>query len=197
MDEFLTEAERATILEELDFALWRPSLTYMEQADGTRLDVLSDLRVSETAAQRWYSHELQTILANIEDRLESIFELDTANFEWWQATRYPTGGTFFYHLDSGYWATHYAGERVLTFLLYLTTPLQGGGTHFRALGTNVDPKAGRLVVWNNLFSNGDCNHRMIHSSVPLAEGNKVTLVTWLRQKRFKLPSVIQRGCGTS
>ncbi|GAB1718577.1 MAG: hypothetical protein NTAFB09_03080 [Nitrosospira sp.] len=36
-------------MEELRFAKWRPSLTYMLQQDGTRRDVLSSYRVSKTA----------------------------------------------------------------------------------------------------------------------------------------------------
>jgi hypothetical protein len=57
-------------------------------------------------------------------------------------------------LDAGYWDDHYAGDRILTFLLYLRTSLKGGGTYFRALDTYVDARAGRLLVWENLFPNG-------------------------------------------
>ena len=86
-----------------------------------------------------------------------------------------TDGKFDYHLDVGYWGTHYAGERILTFLLYLNTPLKGGGTHFRALDVNVESKAGRLLVWDNLFPNGNSNHRMIHSATPLLKGKRLPL----------------------
>jgi prolyl 4-hydroxylase len=185
IDHFLSQEECDLILEELRFALWRPSLTYMLQQDGTRRDVLSPYRVSKTAQQKWFSDELQVMVAKIERRFEEMFGLEKKNLEYWQGTDYPTGGSFYYHLDSGYWENHYAGDRILTLLLYLTTPAEGGGTHFRALDRTVEARTGRLLVWNNLFPNEKCNYRMIHSSVPLVEGRKTTLITWLRQKKFK------------
>lgn len=189
IDDFLSGEECNLILEELDFALWRPSLTYMLQDDGTRRDVLSPYRVSETAQQKWFSDELQMAVTGIEARFKTLFDLDVTNLEYWQATNYPDNGSFYYHLDAGYWETHYAADRILTLLLYLTTPQKGGGTHFRALDIQVEAKAGRLLVWNNLFPNGYCNHRMIHSSVPLRKGKKTTLITWLRQKKFRIPHI--------
>ncbi|SFU78443.1 2OG-Fe(II) oxygenase [Nitrosospira multiformis] len=189
IDNFLSSEQCNLILEELDFALWEPSLTYMPQEDGIRRNILSSYRVSETAQQKWFSEELQMIVTGIERRIQSLFDLNIANLEYWQATNYPITGSFCYHLDSGYWETHYAGDRILTVLLYLTTPQEGAGTHFRALDIHVEAQAGRLLVWSNLFPNGRCNHRMIHSSVPLLKGKKTTLVTWLRQKNFRIPLI--------
>lgn len=185
IDGFLSPTECRWILNELKYACWRPSLTYMEQADGVRRDVLSPLRVSETAQQSLLTDDMLEKLVEIERRMSGVVEMDTSHLETWQATDYPPGGNFYYHMDSGYWDTHPAGDRIYTFLLYLTTPERGGGTDFRALGRRVRAKAGKLVVWNNLFANGDSNHRMIHSSMPLLKGRKTTLVTWLRQKRFR------------
>ena len=185
MDGFLSEEECSHILEELDVVLWQPSLTYRKQKNGTYQNVLSPFRVSGTAHQEWFSNELNAMLIRIEERLQKLFDLDIANLECWQATNYPQKGKFDYHLDAGYWSNHYAGERILTFLLYLNTPLKGGGTHFRALDVDVEARSGRLLVWNNLFPNGDCNYRMIHSATPLLRGKKTTLVTWQRQKKFR------------
>lgn len=185
IDGFLSPTECQWILNELRYACWRPSLTYMEQDDGVRRDVLSPLRVSETAQQSLLTDDMLDKLVEIERRLAGLVEMDRSHLETWQATDYPLGGNFYYHMDSGYWDTHPAGDRIYTFLLYLTTPERGGGTDFRALGQRVRAKAGKLVIWNNLFANGDSNHRMIHSSMPLLKGRKTTLVTWLRQKRFR------------
>jgi hypothetical protein len=185
IDDFLSAQECRWLLFELQFALWRPSLTYLQHEDGVRRDVLSPLRVSETAQQRFFTDEMQEKISEIEARLRQLMGLDTRNLESWQATDYPIGGKFYYHMDSGYWDSHYAGDRIYTFLFYLTTPDRGGGTHFRALDKRITAKAGRLVIWNNLFANGDSNHRMIHSSMPLLRGKKTTLVTWLRQKKFR------------
>jgi prolyl 4-hydroxylase len=185
IDGFLSGEECSNILEELEVAPWQPSLTYRKQVDGVYRNELSPLRVSETAYQDLFTNKLKAMLRRIEKRLQKLVTFDVANLEYWQATNYPRKGEFYYHLDSGYWNGHYAGDRIHTFLLYLNTPLKGGGTHFRALDIYVEAMAGRLLVWDNLFPNGDCSHRMIHSSVPLLRGKKTTLVTWQRQKKFR------------
>lgn len=189
IDGFLSEEECSRILEELDYAFWKPSLTYQRQQNGRYLNVLTPLRVSETAQQEWFSSELNAILGRVEKRLQKFFGVHPAYLESWQATDYRRNGKFDYHLDAGYWDDHYAGDRILTFLLYLNTPLKGGETHFRALDRSVKAKAGGLLVWENLFPNGDCNCLMIHSSTPLLKGKKTTLVTWQRQRNYRSPNV--------
>lgn len=184
-DGFLTPAECRRARDELQLALWQPSLVYVKQGDGVYRDIASPLRVSQTAQERWFTTPLSALLRDIEGRLTNMFGVDGADLETWQATTYPRGGTFYYHLDAGYWDGHHAGDRILTFLLYLTTPRAGGGTHFRALDVLVPAKAGRLLVWDNLFPDGTCNHRMIHSSVPLDAGEKTTLISWQRQRRYR------------
>src|SRR6266508_202918 len=185
MDGFISEQEGGQLLDELEYVFWKPSLTYQRQVDDTYRNVLADTRVSETAHQDFFSDEVAELLAAIEARLTAYLGVDPAHLEWWQATRYPIGGRFDYHLDSGYWDDHYAGDRVRTFLVYLTTPLTGGGTHFRALDVLVEARERRLVAWENLFPDGTANHSMIHSGTPLGDGEKTTLVTWERERRFR------------
>lgn len=183
LDGFLSNAECSDILRELEFALWRPSLTYQRQNDGQYHDVLNlPFRVSETAFQEWFSSELTDMLERIEKRLQTVVAFELSHLEGWQAISYAPRGHFEYHLDAGYWEGHHAGDRILTFLIYLTTPIKGGSTHFRALEVDVKAKAGRLIIWSNLFLNGFCDHRMIHSGSPLLRGKKTILVTWVRQK---------------
>jgi prolyl 4-hydroxylase len=184
IDGFLSDQECRDILEELKFAFWQPSLTYVLRADGRHFNAKSAARVSSTAHVDWFTNQLLQIVHGIEKRLQKHFGIDPAKLEPWQATEYSRNEKFDYHLDSGYWGDHPAGERTLTFLFYLTTPLKGGATRFRALDKSFDAKAGRLLVWNNLFANGNPNAKMIHSATPVLKGRKVTLVTWQRQRKW-------------
>ena len=185
IDGFLADDECSAIIDELGCAFWQHSLTYQQQSNGRYHNVITAMRVSETAHEEWFSPELRAILQGIEERLHRLFGVDACDLEPWQATDYAPNGRFDYHLDAGYWQEHHAGDRILTFLLYLNTPVRGGGTHFRALDRYIEAETGRLLVWNNLFANGDCNHRMIHSGAPVLAGRKITLVSWQRQKRFR------------
>jgi prolyl 4-hydroxylase len=183
VDRFLEEQECSEIRKELVFSLWRPSMVREKQEDGAYRDVLSrPVRVSDTAVQQWFSDDVKGALKKIEKRLQQFIPFDPVCLEPWQATNYGSDGFLSYHLDSGYWEDHPAGDRVITFLIYLTTPLKGGGTHFRALDLHIDAVAGRLVIWKNLFPDGRPDHRMLHSGFPLVKGEKIILVTWVRQK---------------
>jgi hypothetical protein len=186
IDEFVSPLECSDLLAELEYAFWRPSRTYQRQADDSYASVVAGNRLSETAHQHVFPDELVLLVTRVEERLVESFGLDVADLEWWQGTRYPIGGKFDYHLDSGYWNEYHAGDRVTTFLLYLTTPLEGGGTHFRALDVLVEAQAGRLLAWKNLFPDGRPNHTMIHAGAPVLAGDKVTLVTWQRQRPFRV-----------
>ncbi|MDQ3982406.1 MAG: 2OG-Fe(II) oxygenase [Actinomycetota bacterium] len=186
IDHFLTPAECEEILAELDVVLWRRSLTYERQPDDSYKNVLAETRISETAHQDFFNAELVELLEDVEGRLEAACGIDRADLEWWQATRYRPGGLFDYHLDAGYWDDHYAGDRILTFLLYLDAPEAGGATHFRARNVEIEPQAGRLLVWRKLFDDGTPNHQMIHSGSPVVAGEKTILVTWERQRPFRV-----------
>lgn len=188
VDRFLTDHECSVIHHELQFAYWRPSLTYQRRGDGTYRHVLAGTRVSETAHQDWFSPALTGILADVETRLAALFGAEPSHLEWWQATTYGVGGKFDPHLDAGYWDDHPAGDRTRSFVLYLNTPGAGGATEFRALDLSVEAVAGRLLTWRNLFPDGRPNHGMIHAGTPVREGHKSTLVTWHRQRRFRTGS---------
>jgi prolyl 4-hydroxylase len=185
VDAFLSSTECDELLSELTYALWKPSRNYRRRDNNTFTSAIGDDRVSDTAHQDFFTDALVELLAGVEQKLQELFDVDVERLEWWQATRYRVDGMLGYHLDSGYWDDHYAGDRVRTFLLYLTTPAAGGGTHFRALDLLVEARAGRLVVWDDLFPDGRPNHSMIHAGAPVVAGEKVTLVTWERQRPFR------------
>jgi prolyl 4-hydroxylase len=183
IDAFLSDEECGVLLTELRFTLWRPSLARLMQETGSYADVLSrDFRVSETAIEGWFTKEMDAVLDTIEARLQRVVSFDRASLELWQATEYGSDGHVSFHLDSGYWEGDPSGDRVVTFLIYLTTPGSGGSTLFPKLDLEIHPKAGRLVMWGNLLSNGDCDPRMVHAGEKVTSGRKVTLLNWVRER---------------
>jgi prolyl 4-hydroxylase len=127
----------------------------------------------------WFQEQLRLI----ESALEAL-GVELPNLEPWQVTRYLCGEAYDYHLDCGCWGDHPSGERKRTIMLYLQEPQSGGATHFRALNQTIEALAGRLLAWYNLLPNGNCNHAMIHSSLPVRRGCKMILTTWEHQTRF-------------
>ena len=190
IDGFLSGDECRTLLYELRFTLWRPSLARLMQENGQYDEVLNrEFRTSESAVEGWFTRQMDAMLETIETRLQRLVTFDRANLEPWQATEYGLDGHVSYHLDAGYWAGDPSGDRVLTFLIYLTTPGSGGGTHFARLNREVAATEGRLVIWRNLLGTGQCDPRMLHAGTKVSEGRKVTLLNWVRERpcRGRLP----------
>ena len=141
-------------------------------------------RNSLTLCQSNYPRWMVRCLDDLAQRLRNTLGVRPPNLEPWQVTRYTKGQSFDFHLDCGCWRDDVSGERKRTVMLYLETPKRGGTTVFRALNVEVRPVAGRLVVWNNLLPNGNCNHAMVHASLAVAAGSKTILTTWERERRY-------------
>lgn len=190
LDDFVAATTCRKILQELEFSHWGDSAVVKYNGDELSPAYFSDTRSSQTSGQVWFSDELNGYLAGIEEKLAALLRTKTNRFEEWQATRYGKDDKFDYHVDCGNWHNTAAGERKRTFLLYLEAPAKGGETHFRALNRTILPRRGRMVVWNNLLPNGNCNFGMIHAGLPVVKGRKTILVSWERQKKLRTaPSV--------
>lgn len=181
-DTFISAATAERMRRELKYALWRGSRVVKPDGEGGHLIAESTKRVSESAAQQWFTAELQSDIVAIEGALCTAFGLDAARLESWQAVRYRTGGKFELHHDGGSFAAEPAGERVLTILIYLQTPASGGETYFPELDLLVTAVAGKLVVWNNLLPDGRPNNRFLHAATPVHAGRKTILTTWSRER---------------
>jgi prolyl 4-hydroxylase len=185
VDGFLSAKACATILEELEFAFWRPSTVIVRHTDGLFESRRSLGRVSETTSQEWFSRGLVARIERVERRIAGLLNRTAEFYEPWQATRYSSGGRFDFHLDGGHWTDNPAGDREMTVLIYLDAPRAGGATHFPELGLRIEPRPGRLLVWNNLLPGGTIDPRMRHAGAPVKGGRKTILVTWIRERAIR------------
>jgi len=182
LDGFLRRDQCDAILSELEFAYWSRSKLYVETGEGRYEHLLGEKRDSMTTSERWFSGPLRRAIAAIDRRLARRLPQVLTHREEWQATRYRKGGRFGYHADGGYFAGEPAGERTHTILIYLEAPRRGGVTRFPRLDIDVRSVAGRLAIWTNLTADGAGDAEMVHAGMPVSEGRKTTLVTWLRER---------------
>ncbi|MCY7280825.1 MAG: 2OG-Fe(II) oxygenase [Sphingomonas bacterium] len=185
LDGFITPSECDAVMKELKYTHWADSTIVKYIGDEHSPAYYSDARKSQTSGQIWFGDELNVLLANIEERLVSLLATSRDRLEEWQATQYGKDDHFDYHVDGGNWEGTAAGERRRSIILYLDTPMDGGGTRFRALNKTVAAKAGRLLVWNNLLPTGKCDFAMIHAGLPVIEGTKTILVSWERERQLR------------
>eukprot|EP00971_Amphidinium_carterae_P023201 457712-Amphidinium_carterae.1 len=83
------------------------------------------------------------------------------------------------HTDS--WDNWYKEKRygaIISALLYLNDNDSGGNTSFPRVGVEVEPRAGRMVIWRNCVDASHVDPLSYHHSGPMVKGTKWTAL-WL------------------
>ena len=124
-------------------------------------------------------------------RISSLLGMDGANGEPLQGQRYQEGQRFrehadFFYIDQPYWAEYepHGGQRTWTAMIYLNEPGAGGATRFKLLDFEVEPKLGRILIWNNMALDGSPNPWTLHEGMPVESGTKYIVTKWYRERHF-------------
>ncbi|XP_069128343.1 prolyl 4-hydroxylase subunit alpha-3-like [Argopecten irradians] len=170
--------------------------------------VVKDTRVSYTG----WLHDIRTennFLLKLNRRIGLITGLDTtfrkrrSSVEQYQVLNYGIGGCYTPHLDVldiPLWGPtpkdvspeiRESGERIATWMFYLSTVKAGGATVFPNLGARVPAVEGAAAFWYNLLPNGDKDERMGHAGCPVLLGSKWVVNKWIRQEG----QVLTKLCG--
>jgi prolyl 4-hydroxylase len=140
-----------------------------------------DARSSKTA---WLQDSVDFRVARMsrKARVLSNLTLDTA--EEFQVLNYGIGGHYVTHNDNlmPKDVKPSTGNRISTFLCYLSTVRAGGATVFPNIGVSVPPEEGSCVFWHNLLPNGEGDVRTRHASCPVLIGNKWAVNKWFRER---------------
>jgi prolyl 4-hydroxylase len=129
------------------------------------------------------------LVRRIDARICEAMQIDPALGEPMQGQHYEVADEFKPHTDyfESYelerHSTTVHGQRSWTFMLYLNEPEGGGATAFTALGTEIAPRTGMAVIWNNLLPDGRPNPDTLHQGMPVTAGHKAIFTKWFRRPR--------------
>jgi len=148
-------------------------------------DPVPSYRTSETC----YLYAGPEAVAAVETKLDLLTGLESRYGEALQGQRYAVGQEFKPHhdfFDTGqqYWQDQVTmgGQRTWSAMTFLNEPEAGGRTNFPAAGVIIAPKAGNLVIWNNMDEYGAPNPGSLHQGMPVEQGVKYVLTKWYRER---------------
>jgi prolyl 4-hydroxylase len=175
--DFLTQAQCTELINLID-------------ADRIPSPVVSDdpvpaYRTSETC----YLYPVSAVVASVERSLDQLTGIDPVHGELLQGQRYAVGQEFkphhdFFHTDQLYWREQVVigGQRTWSAMTFLNEPEAGGRTNFPDAGVIVRPRAGNLLIWNNMDALGSPNSASLHQGMPVEAGVKYVLTKWYRER---------------
>uniref|UniRef100_A0A8C2W7D0 Prolyl 4-hydroxylase subunit alpha-1 n=1 Tax=Chinchilla lanigera TaxID=34839 RepID=A0A8C2W7D0_CHILA len=152
-------------------------------------------RVSKSA---WLSGYENPVVSRINMRIQDLTGLDVSTAEELQVANYGVGGQYEPHFDFARKDEPDAfkelgtGNRIATWLFYMSDVSAGGATVFPEVGASVWPKKGTAVFWYNLFASGEGDYSTRHAACPVLVGNKWVSNKWLHERgqEFRRPCTL-------
>ncbi|XP_053244543.1 prolyl 4-hydroxylase subunit alpha-1 isoform X1 [Podarcis raffonei] len=149
-------------------------------------------RISKSA---WLSGYENPVVARINARIQDLTGLDVSTAEELQVANYGVGGQYEPHFDFGRKDEPDAfkelgtGNRIATWLFYMSDVAAGGATVFPEVGASVWPRKGTAVFWYNLFPSGEGDYSTRHAACPVLVGNKWVSNKWIHERgqEFRRP----------
>ncbi|XP_012685077.2 prolyl 4-hydroxylase subunit alpha-2 isoform X1 [Clupea harengus] len=158
----------------------------------------ANYRVSKSA---WLEGEEDEVIERVNQRIEDITGLTVKTAELLQVANYGVGGQYEPHFDFSRkdepdaFKTLGTGNRVATFLNYMSDVEAGGATVFPDFGASIRPRKGTAVFWYNLYRSGDGDYRTRHAACPVLVGSKWVSNKWIHERgqEFRRPCGLSEG----
>ncbi|MEE6479387.1 hypothetical protein FKM82_012236 [Ascaphus truei] len=151
----------------------------------TGILTVANYRVSKSA---WLEEYDDPVVARVNLRMQAITGLTVDTAEFLQVANYGMGGQYEPHFDFSRKEEPDAfkrlgtGNRVATFLNYMSDVQAGGATVFPDFGAVIRPKKGTAVFWYNLFRSGEGDYRTRHAACPVLVGCKWVSNKWFHER---------------
>ncbi|XP_061174992.1 prolyl 4-hydroxylase subunit alpha-1-like isoform X2 [Saccostrea echinata] len=152
----------------------------------------AEYRVSKSA---WLKDDDDPVIHNVNNRIAAITGLSMKTAEDLQIANYGLGGQYEPHFDfarkeeTNAFRDLGSGNRIATWLTYMSDVDAGGATVFPYIGVKLFPKKGAAAFWYNLYRNGDGIYDTRHAACPVLVGQKWVSNKWIheRSQEFKRP----------
>lgn len=157
------------------------------------LDEGAEIIPGRSGSNCWLRYADDPMIQAIGERLSAIVGIPLSHAEALQVIHYGPQEEYRPHYDAydlstqrGQRACKYGGQRIVTGLLYLNAVEAGGATVFPRLHIEVQPKPGRLVLFNNIGDDLTLPHpQSLHAGTPVLQGEKWACNVWFHTRPLR------------
>ena len=120
--------------------------------------------------------------------VQAITGLELSTAEELQVVNYGLGGQYEPHYDfarreeKDAFKSLGTGNRIATWMNYMSDVDAGGATVFPMLGVTIWPKRGSAAFWYNLHRSGDGDLLTRHAGCPVLAGSKWVSNKWIHER---------------
>lgn len=193
-DNFLTDDETDALIEGGRLEGFKRSADQGSANDlGEKQSVISQNRTSSNAWCRSRCESLPGV-ESVNQKIEQVTGIGRTNFEKIQVLEYNAHQFYRKHHDASKVDNSLAGQRIMTFFLYLSNVEEGGETYFNELDIAVKPKKGRALVWPSVMDKDPdfWDNRTYHEAKEVITGTKHAANHWIHMYDFQTP--LRWGC---
>ncbi|CAL8347520.1 unnamed protein product [Arctogadus glacialis] len=145
----------------------------------------ADYRISKSA---WLKDSASVLMGQMDRRIARLTGLNvrTPYGEYLQVVNYGIGGHYEPHFDHATSASSpvfklKTGNRVATFMIYLSSVEAGGSTAFIYANFSVPVVKNAALFWWNLHRNGRGDEDTLHAGCPVLVGDKWVANKWIHE----------------
>ncbi|XP_071401009.1 prolyl 4-hydroxylase subunit alpha-3 [Centroberyx affinis] len=176
---FITDTEAEDIK-----LLAQPGLRRSVVAAGEK-QATAEYRISKSA---WLKGSTRSIIGQLDQRISMLTGLNVQPpyGEYLQVVNYGIGGHYEPHFDHATSASSplfklKTGNRLATFMIYLSPVEAGGSTAFIHANFSVPVVKNAAIFWWNLHRNGQGDGDTLHAGCPVLVGDKWVANKWIHE----------------
>ncbi|XP_071353271.1 prolyl 4-hydroxylase subunit alpha-3 [Trachinotus anak] len=176
---FITDAEAEDVKR-----LAQPGLRRSVVAAGEK-QATADYRISKSA---WLKDSAHSVVGKLDQRISMLTGLNVKHpyGEYLQVVNYGIGGHYEPHFDHATSPSSpvfklKTGNRVATFMIYLSSVEAGGSTAFIYANFSAPVVEKAAIFWWNLHRNGQGDVDTLHAGCPVLIGDKWVANKWIHE----------------
>jgi len=176
------------------FTSWIREKSYEKYVSKRRISVKNEIQYQNVDRFRLKIHDIMAFKITSRIQLATQLNLNSRyGSEDYQFVNYGPGGRYDTHidflgddrlrklsfLDEELNPSVNSGDRVATFMVYLSNVQLGGSTYFPVHQERNNAALGTAIFWKNLFCDGQHDFSSEHGSCPVIIGSKWITTKWI------------------